>query len=188
MLQEIEIGETAIPFIRSCLWPQRALPARLLRLPLENGKIMSYVPSGISRDQAMKLQTTLGIPGVGTCSTKRLTAFILDHLRSPNAPYALFQDYLSEPGDPALANDQFILYQSEVYLFLGSKDAAANKVADAISKSSQFPFLSVLTALTSAELTNNDAVTDKCLDELVDNTQHLIVGAYDEESYIVWSK
>ncbi len=184
MIQEVAIGELAIPFIRSCLWPQRALPARLLNLPFEKGRVVAYAPEGVGQDRLTEFEAGLGVPG----ATEKLANFVLAYLQSPGAPYAVFQDYFSRPGDPALTWDQFFLFDSEVYLYLGRRDASVDRIHDAISEASEYPFLAILTSVPPGEPPKQGVASEACLEALADRTQHLIVGAYDEESYVVWSR
>ena len=116
--------------------------------------------------------------------------FISAHLTETVNPYAVFEDYIHTPESKWLAAAQYFVNGSEVYHFLNSLasgDLAA--ISKTLKGASRYTFRAVLTALHgNAQISRGLGVTPGVVGMLAVNTKHILVGAYDEESYVIWSK
>ncbi|MGI8588173.1 MAG: hypothetical protein ACR2M0_10875 [Chloroflexia bacterium] len=216
MIKEIEFGDEAIVFIRSRLAEGHTLSKYLLSLSLDDGRVVAHVPvtaddvrsarfvSGGLIERDTSLETTFaGSDGrvfrivPVTAQPQRLETelelanFIMAYLQRPGSRYAVFEHALAAPGDPWLRSStlRYFSYRSELYIFLTKADANVATIIDTIRRSSTYLFTGILTAPTAMpELHSAETVTEDVLQTLALSSEHILVGAYDGEGELIWSR
>jgi hypothetical protein len=208
MITEIELDRDAITFMRSCLSEGNTLSKHLLRLPLDEGRVVTYLPLTASPD-AIKRFAVGGIIPTTRLQHEvdagkyefvqlsraevelKLADLISAYLNQPGSRYAIFEHALAEPTDPWLAQTsaKFFTYRSEVYIFLTSQDISTKAIVSAIRTAATYRFTGILcTTSKLPDLGTGQVVEQDTLRALAKSTEHIIVGAYDGESEIVWSR
>lgn len=216
MIKEIEFGDEAIGFIRARLAEGHTLSKYLLSLPLEDGRVAAYVPvtaddvrsarfgSGGLVERDTSLETTFAgsdgrvfriIPV--TAQPQRLETelelanFIMAYLQRPGSRHAVFEHALATPSDPWLRSStlRYFSYGSEVYIFLTEADADVATIIDAVRGSRTYLFTGILTMATAMpELQSAETVTEDLLQTLALSSEYILVGAYDGEGELIWSR
>ena len=208
MITTIELGHDAITYIRAYLSEGNTLSEYLLELPLEEGRVVTYLPPTSSLDAIENFEVGGIVPTVdvqrevGSGKQEivqlqraeiqlKLANFITAYLNRPGRHYAIFEHALAEPTDPWLAQTsaEFFTYRSEVYIFLPSQDASTKAIVSAIRTAATYRITCTLCTTSSGpDLSTGQEVEQDILRVLAESTQHIIVGAYDGESEIVWSR
>lgn len=208
MITEIELDRDAITYLRSCLSDGKSLSAHLLRLPLDEGRIVTYLPLTASPDAIKGFSVGGIIPTVRlprevdsdeseivqlsrTEVELKLADLISAYLNRSGRRYAIFEHALAEPTDPWLVQTpaKFFTYRSEVYVCLTSQDISNEAIMSAIRTAATYRFTGILCTTSSLpDLSTGQVVEQDILRVLAESTQHIIVGAYDGESEIVWSR
>jgi hypothetical protein len=209
MITKVELGPDAITYIRSCLSDGNTLSEYLLKLPLEEGRAVTYLPPTASLDAIKRfkvggiiapytrLQDEVDTNGYRIVQLQRtdvelkLANYILAYLRQRGWHYAIFEHALAEPSDPWLSQTsaKFFTYRSEVYIFLTSQDTNIDAIVTAIRAASTYRFTGILAAVTNLpNIRTGQEVQQDILRGLAETTKHIIVGAYDGEAEIMWSR
>lgn len=188
MLIEIELGDEALAFIRSSLETNTTLSSCLLRLPLNDGKIHSYLPFGVS-PSALSAFEAGGIASANE-TQEHLVEFIFSYLNTSEIALAVFESYAS-PGDPFLksADQRYFVVNNEVYYYLTFSERTAEAIGKALRWARNYPFVCALTSCSDVSLLQNQGVevSLRFIEALASRTKIIVVGAYDEEAYLLWT-
>jgi len=190
MLKEFDLGSAGISYIRSSLATGFTLMRQVLGLQLEKGRVRTLLPEGV----ALKSLTEFSYGGVATghraAIEERVAELILDHLSAVEHSLVAFEDYNLDPGSKFLAGRQHFVYRSEVSLYIDSRSSpSADDVRRVMKQASEYTSRAVLTsAADETRLQCGQSVTMEFVRTLARNTQHILVGAYDEESYVIWTR
>jgi hypothetical protein len=192
MLKEVELGEEAIKYIRHVLSQGGMLSNHLLDLPLQRGQVRTWLPTNV--DPASLTAFEMG--GVITGEMKKevelkFADLVSKYLSESGTRYALFEHALARASDPFLLSvgAKFLICQSQVYFFLTSGDQDVREVLNTAKTASTYLFTGVLANLPDTlEIRNHQEVTEEVLRTVVDKTEYFIVGAFDGEGYLTWSR
>lgn len=190
MLHEFQFGPEGLAWVRQCLSAGSTLSKTLLDLSLEKGRVFTYLPNGLNAGRHMQFKFGGIFSSVGEKIGQTWPKFISEYLAGPAERYCILED-ISAPSDPGLdsSDEQFFVYETEVYDFLSSQDTDVEKIRSILSCGRQYPSIGALTRLSGlSELQHRHSVKAEVLQLLASNTQYILVGAYDEESYLVWSR
>jgi hypothetical protein len=81
----------------------------------------------------------------------------------------------------------FFSYGKEIYDFLTHHDQDLYRIRCAMN-ARQYPSIGLLTKIPdAATIRHRQEVSREFLEKLATNASRILVGAYDEESYLVWS-
>jgi hypothetical protein len=113
--------------------------------------------------------------------------FVRNVLRDPQSA-VLFQDTMSRISDPYLENipnkQDIITYGAEVYWYVDDRSFAADQSEKIAWAGSPYPsaafFFKVAWPLARREMTDDD------LRHVIETLMAIMVGAWDEESFILW--
>ena len=216
MIGRFEFGDEALDYVRSCLASGKTLSAHLLQLPLDTGRVWAYLPENVAPEAARsfrmggvipidqdaeveifsdgKLAATL-IPvrthPLGVRTEQVLLQFISSYLSESGERYVVFEHALAHPTDPFIqtGTSKFFSYGPEVYHFLSSQDVNLAQIHDTVRSASSYLFIASLTSLpVKQDIQPRQEVSLDTLKTLSNNTVHIIVGAYDGEGELIWSK
>jgi hypothetical protein len=189
MLKKFEFGTEAVSYIQSSLFDGDTLSRHLLSLPLKNGQVTAHLPATVSSEMAQRFE----VGGITTRNNTvpHLVAFITTYLSGRGKPCAVFEA-IERHGDLylSLSKQPFFVHNSEIYYFLGSQNRDSEKVRTVIQAARSYPFIGVLTSLSESDpdIRVAQEVTESVLRKLAARTKHLLIGAYDAEGILVWSR
>jgi hypothetical protein len=122
-----------------------------------------------------------------------LRNFVADHLHKPDAAIAVFEDHLARPGDPVFdkLSIPFFTYNDEVYYFLTKRHATDELITKAIRTAQSYLFVCALIKYGTDDIfaiEDRQPMTHRNLEVLASNMTTIVVGAYDGEAYVFWSR
>jgi len=193
MLKVWEFGLEAIAYVRDQLSRGGNFAAALQNLPLEEGKVLSYLPAGLDPaiarefEESASLSSGLDVSGY----TEKTGNFIYTFLGTRSKRYAVFETYAHE-DTPFLSTKAvpYFIYSGDAYYFLTSQNVTLDDVLDAVAWAKRYPFVCALTSLPKDQLDIGLAqdVPSEVLGRFAARAEHVIVGAYDDEGYLIWSR
>ncbi|MGH7203864.1 MAG: hypothetical protein ACREHC_05465 [Candidatus Levyibacteriota bacterium] len=130
------------------------------------------------------------VPNTDFWLSSLIESFITDKERS----ICVFENALAKPTDPWLVNrnTKILTFNDELYHFININNSTKNQIENTIREASSAypPLIAILTVpdVKINELNDSDKVNVDILKKFVKGTEKIIIGAYDGESYIIWSK
>jgi len=189
-LAEFQFGSEAIDYIRGRLSIGRTLSKLAQSLPLEEGVVKAYLPSelGIERVQSTMEHGCPEMDKYARESRELVEKFTFSYLTSASRRYAVFEHVLASSSDPWIteSEDRLFTFQDEVYLFLPKRGANLDQVGRVLS--GEFVRGMLISLKDIPDLANRQCVGLDVLQTIVQGVEHLIIGAYDETTYLIWSK
>ena len=189
MLHDIRDVPSAITYIRACLERGNSLAKHLLRLPLEQGQVAVPLAAGVP--EAVYSRFAVGGVTARKVTEPQLTAFVAEYLEGEARRYAIFEDALARPGDAILAKSKasFLTFDSEVLHVLTAQERDPERILGVVRLATSYLFLGVLSSLDpGTELRAGQALTADMLAAIAQHTDHLLIGAYDNEGVLIWSR
>ena len=211
-MKKFVLGSEAIDYVRKCLEAGNKLAELVLEdVELEKGNVITFFPSFVKKkelnkfdiggklSQPFKAQWINRENGVSIPSSidNYLVSKIKNNLTNFKNGLCVFEDFLANPKDPCLSNkrNSIYVYKNDVYYFLFAQDVTKEKINQIIKWSSALP---IHLGYIISDLKNNDFImtsnkenTNLSKSELkiiVKRIKRIIVGAYDGEGYLIWSK
>jgi hypothetical protein len=200
MLREIELRFNGLDYIKQCLSAGHKVVKQLLHLPLNSGRVWMYASPNLDPSEIQSFKWGGVIRKYQTISEVdfHLEQFIFSYLSvtSPERKYLITQDINTYPTDPGLGSyeGRFFTYGSEVYHFLvwDGENTHRDLIMEVLNRggtANSMLNVSLLTLLpTELDLPLGHSVESSMINALVQNTQHIIVEAFDGEGYIIWSR
>ncbi|MEW6217261.1 MAG: hypothetical protein AB1543_06225 [Candidatus Bipolaricaulota bacterium] len=177
-----------LPYIVRSLELGGGLAAHLLSLPLELGEVVATVPETTPQQDLLRFEVGGIVNGRETGHF--LEELITKHLRIRGNRYVVFESDLSRRA-PALstAEEPYFFYRDETLYYVDANLASPESIRGVLRWARRWPLLGVLSSLAAAApIEVRSEVDDELLKELAIRTEHLVVGAYDEEAVLVWSR
>lgn len=211
-LQEITLGSEALDYIRESLSDGKAL-SKCLRstLDLRSGRVRTYLPAGTtttainqfsvggklrSRTEEVSASTRKGeipnaVPIPNTDSM--LISKVRTHLESGHSAFCLFANALARPDDPWLSQSKVrtLVCGIDVYHFLTPDNKNSDFIRLTIKKARSIgpPLLGAFASSSpAASSLESGAVELAELQKVAEQTEKLVVGAYDGEGFLIWSR
>ena len=194
MIEKIILGPKGLQFIRSELSLGRDLSQEYFKQNLGQGYLFSYIPQGLEEynlDLSESLEYKTG-KRVSHILLNLIVNFISSYLLENKFSYVIFETFWSK-GDPILQESAFqfsyILINESVNILLRT-GSIPSEIEESIKYSQHYPLIIVLgkSMRVSNALANKILVSPSVLQEIIQMTDYLIVGAFDDEGYIVWGK
>lgn len=190
MLRQYELGSQAIDYIKSQLSVGHTLGRSLLDLPLDSGRVAAFLPTGTEPESLYAFQWG----GVATATDgvwENMASFVSTYLRGGVGRYAVFEGF--RPADRMLTasgRQYFSFGPDEIYYFASSAGADSPKVEVAADAGRSYPYIGVLTSIPedSPDIRSGSDICEELLKELAARAQHLLIGAYDDEAPLVWTR
>lgn len=194
MLKEFQIDADAVNYIRQELREGDTFAEYLLDLPLENGRVMSYLPAPVHpvtpKDFRQSIYIATGIKTAGE-ATSKLQRFVASYLTFDGNRYAIFET-LGRVGDKWLSatNLSYFVHESRIYSFLTPAEANEQRILQVLKRARRYPFVCGLTRLPEDDqrVQTLQEIQSNTLRALAANTQHIVVGAFDDEAFLIWTK
>lgn len=210
--KEISFGPEAIKYIHECLTDGKTLAKYLLKeLDLEGGKVITFLPEDIS-DEESKQFTEGKLKEPPPKNHKYFTNekgsrwrmvpkpdmsfwlvnVIQTFLNTGKKRCCIFEDANAQPNDPYLASikTRFLTFNKEVYHFLSWEDLDAERILQTIRHAESWLFIGAMTSIPKEKdfFLEVGKITSDELRALAERTKKIIIGAYDWEGYLIWSK
>jgi hypothetical protein len=212
-MREIELGIEGLRYVRVSLEGGKEFSKYLLEvLDLESGKLSTFLPSGLTFEQVNQFSyggkfpqppdekhTTVRLwnaqlKAVPTPSMNGVLISVIEaHLKSGSNALCIFENALASPGDPWLKGTeiQTVTSESSVYHFLTPERLDRDLIELTVkgAKSIRPPLIGVLARFPTPTGFHSEGSLDLAeLCMIAGQTEKLIVGAYDGEGYLIWSK
>jgi hypothetical protein len=214
MLKKFELGKEAIDYIKSCLEDlidmNKILAQYLLKLPLEDGKAISYLPAESSKEVILDFNTggiitdeiteshLIELGGQKTLiealqnknTREKLIEFILAFLQKNDNNYLIIEDTFASSSDfHILSNIHLFSCKNSIYHFLNSQYSNKKTINEVINDASRpYLYAGILTYSNKyLDIKNGKEISEEIIKMFAENTQHIFVSAYDGESEIIWS-
>lgn len=216
-LKQYVLNNRAIAYIRYALGEGFSLARLLLnRQDLEEGHVVTFLPENLSEEQLYDFRAggKLLVPPNAVLQTfdslgraikiepipstlSHLALLIHDYLIKECQAIAVFQDGMAEATDKWITQNQnyrIMIAEGRVYHFLTTEDAEPSKIERVVSKAETiYPPLIGVMAVVEAELLgrwgeNRVEVSREELSILAAQSDQIVIGAYDGEGYLIWTK
>ncbi len=212
MITRFTFGDEALVYLLSRLELGGTLARHLTELPLSTGQVSAFLPDDVSREAAQDFEGGEVIPldwsraqhvdGMtlvpvrtrpeGKETEKALERFIQDYLGAGTNRCLLFAGNPGAPDDPWIREHsiQAIFHNKEVYNFLKAPLADISQVAEfRLLYRASWLDISILTRIPNGvELIGGANVSSEVIKELADSADHIILGAWDGEGELIWSR
>jgi len=212
LYEEVVLGVEGVHYIVECLKEGRTLAQYLLSRELGFGSVQTLLPPGVDQDTLTSFRVggkfptppqstwrslegggyAVPIPNANACLAKIIKSFLADS----NQNICIFENALAGANDPYLTTltSTICTYKDEVYHLLTSKDATATncRIETTIEEATSIPIF--IGALTSWQreplelLPPRIQLTEDSLSQLALQAKHIVIGAYDGESYLIWTE
>ena len=186
-IRQIDLGADAIAYMRASLAQGKSLARASARLALEAGRTVALLPSGADPQAARQFYTG----GVArTAETEPvIVRLVLDFLAGGADRLGLFEDAVALPTDASLALHKvpFVTSGTDV-LYVVRRAADAEEAARALRFATSHVLLGVLTTVVDGLPRAGEAIPDTLLATLTARADKLLIGAYDGESVLIWSR
>jgi hypothetical protein len=213
-IQEIVLGQEALDYVRDSLRVGKELAAYLLKaLTLESGRVRTFLPVGLPTTEINRFSAggklpmapvekrTLVVAGksaeVAAAPLPNLdvvlASTIKKYLNSEADALCLFENALASPGDGWLSRAKVhsVVTKSSVYHILRSEDTDSELIQQTVAKSKSIrpPLLGILAhyPLASSRF-KSGTIEPADLQKIAERTEELLVGAYDGEGFLIWSR
>lgn len=193
MLEETQLGAESFNYIRSQLALGKTLAKNILKHhKIGSGRSFAYLLPDTPTTKVAQFNGS--VLDAKSNSWQPRADFITRFLKSNKRSLVVFENAYAIPADTWIQSKgdsfKFFYFQSEVYLFLTAQDQTAEKVIASAKMSSGYPSIGILTTLPDEVnlIQNHQKVTEEFLDQLAKNSEHLLIGAYDNETHIIWSR
>jgi len=122
-----------------------------------------------------------------------LVRVVMEYLRGRPDKVCMFDSWTKSPDDITLArlDPRPHIFQNQVYFALFHKDADRKEtVASVVGHAMEPFFFGVMSSLpmSSGLDPESGTITSDVLEMLAQRAEKIVVGAYDGESYLIWSK
>jgi hypothetical protein len=205
-VEERILGPTALVWIRDVLadGPLGSLIAS--RLDLTRGRITTHLPRAVSAEAAHHFLGPVLLPSelederlqsgqsFRSLSVQTLGQALADvirrFLREQREPLCVFEDRLAKPHDGWLARSgtTTLSLDDSVYHFLTRADVYQDRIERTVDVVLR-PYPPLVGLLTHC-LDDAPAgpLTPAMLEKLVEQSSHLMIGAYDGEGFLLWTR
>lgn len=192
-MRKFTLNQRIVDYIRGELQQGRTLSRYLLELPLEQGQVFAYLPDDTPVEMANEVDILHPYIIGAEVAKLQLSSFLSAQLRARENALVVFENAVAWSTDANYgpsSRHQFFSFGREVYNFLVPDDAESEKVMATIRATIAYPFIGVITSLPEyrPRLQVSERVEEALLIELADRAEHIVIGAYDNQAQIIWSR
>lgn len=213
MITKYKLGQIGLDYVQTSLsWGKdngKALASYLLDLPLSEGHVWTYLPADVDVTAVSRFEegilpqqegtyyggtyvTPLGGGPIGSQLEAKFHNFVVEFLRLSDNPIYVLESENARLDDPWLDSytAEVFFHGADVYHFVMPSDSDLELIDSAErSANSLWLFIRVLTKLpTHQRVYSRMQVTSELLSKMAENTEHIIVQAYDNEANVIWSR
>lgn len=208
MIEKFDVtGDDSSAYIRKQLLRGRSLSDGLNNLPIENGTVYAFVPSGIEPDKLYRFENggiyssdeelrkrTVRFSAVRNDALTPISVEIERFITTDKKRCCLFEEPVLWQTDEELKNNgiEFVCFgDKQVFYFFNSNNADLEKIKEAILVSDSYVFtcaVSLLNENIQSNFLSSKRISTELLDEFIRNVFVFFIGAYDGEGYLMWVK
>ena len=122
-------------------------------------------------------------------SEKELTQYLNLKLTNNKKLTCIFEDVVRTKSDftTSLSAENAIFFNSEAYYILNANSIDLDKIRKLINQSdAQWYYLNIITSCEVNDFQND--LNQRIINDIVENTQIIVIGAYDMEGYVIWER
>jgi hypothetical protein len=183
------LGDVGSEYVRTQLAEGGSLASRLaVDQRLRLGTVWAFVPE---HWQPGCLEDLTSAPrfdvGVAVENQERTINFISEYLESGSSAVAVFEDQVRRVGDKSLQGRRFWTFEGTTYYLVRAEPGKTQDlVRQAKRSASKYPELIMLSNCPPRQVQHTEMTPEEGQVLLV-GLQHVIVGAFDGEGYVIWS-
>ena len=201
--REISLGPEAIDYVRDRLESGNTLSTLLLKVhDLKVGRIVTKLPLVVDDEKAKDFETGGKLPPIVGEFTSlepvpNTDSVLLEEIRrfltEADNNVCIFENASAKPGDPFLQSLQtrFSIFDNEIYHLLCPSDIDDDRILKTIGSARSWLFIGAMTSASDARgglCSEKKELSESDLNLLAERTKKIIVGAYDGEGFLVWSR
>jgi hypothetical protein len=189
MLEEFPLGREAVEYIHSELRNGRGLARNLAHLPLDGGRVVTYLQE--STPATALLDFGSGGVAIGEENAK-IAQLIKTRLMevSEGTPVTVVET-LANKGDRFLRRKEWprFVVMDEVYAYHYA-NASVEEIRMIVREAHWYPAIGVASSLPPdhALITDGEDADPGLLRVLAERTDFMFIGAYDAEAWLVWRR
>lgn len=190
MNKEFFYGLEVIPYIQSQLSLGKSLAHYVLQnKKLEKATARAFLPETTTPERRERFHSGI-FDSPANESRTQVTDFLTSLMMNLRFSVAIFDDWLSKPEHAKHLSKHgldFLVYSDEIYLFV-KEDNCEQLFQKGIAATSPYPAIGVITQSHSMnEFYSGMEISEELFNDLCKEISHLIIGAYDDETYIILS-
>jgi hypothetical protein len=189
-MEERSVGAEALAYIDNCLLRGSTLAHKVRSVDLASGEVITYLPEGA--DPRAMLRFDEGGIGDQDASRSWVCSLVCRYLNSAAGRCAVFETpwLCTDPCVHDWSALQWFSHAGALFAFVASGCCSTQAVAAALHAARRYPFIAVLSQFSPDMLCRWQGVdfATELLGEMAARTDHILVGAYDEESALLWSR
>lgn len=192
-LTESILGSEAREFAKSELERSGRLGRRLAeKLSASPGQIITDLPDDAASESIISFNDSIPCNGQAMYGHMHdfAMALVKNYLTHSGDSVAIFNT-LAHPSDPWIKNygPQFLTYGTDVYLYLLHADRSESGIKRAFRHRGAFPGIVAFTRGQHSEtrMWHRHAMSDLELTGLAAHTQFVMVEAFDQDGFVLWS-
>jgi len=193
MLRQVVLSDKALKHIRDELAYGDVIAESLLQyINFEQGIIYTFLPDDVKDIESLDFRDSVSknYQAMYGETHKIIAEFIKTYLSQHKNGIVVFET-LASPNDTFLKykEPQYFSNQQKVYLYLVNENADVQEANEIISGARGYPCIGILSSLPRGEtIQTQQIVNDNFLQQLVVETEHIIIGAFDQDGFLFWSK
>ncbi len=193
MIREFEFSSKSIEYLRDQLSGGNTLSRHLLNLPLERGRITSFLPESFEPAAHLSFRTggVITTRLIGDERDSRILALISTALNKKGNIYAVFES-IARVGDPKIAREgqYYFTFGREVYIFVDHTKYDTRTINEAVKDARFYPFVGVVASIPddSPTIEPYQELGGDVITELAARAEHILTDIYDGEAFLIWSK
>lgn len=192
--QVLDLDTQALLFVESNLRKGLTLSRRILEYQnVSGGSVAACLPPDIDLSAIKKRlsdEFRYGFLTEQGGALSCLVEFVRSYLSAESGRIAIFENANASTDDPRLDEDGKVLaLENEVYYMLSSKDDDESIRNSITSANSLWIHIGILASVSNIDDWKSKSILDPHdAVDLAKRTEHVIVGAFDDEGYLIWSK
>jgi hypothetical protein len=189
MLKKVRIGYESTTYINKELSHGDSLAKLLSLLNFNECELYTYLPDELDPDIELNYNLSLALTyGKSTQGIESiLVNLILAHLNSLNHPCVILET-LARIGDPlsSIKGIPYVSYKDEIYFFLDS-NSDRETITNALTYCRSYPKIIALSFQSNEHIGLGKPISIESLGNLAARTVRLLIGAFDDESCLIWT-
>jgi len=188
MLNNIQLTDTAKDYAQNCLRQGGKYADSLTNI--SSGRITAFLPSQLDYshvDYSRSLHLTFGVQ-IYEVARQNIYEMVNSFLQSGINKYALVETYYNSRDLKKMPSLPNTVYSENEILFLLKPHASIQEIKNAFSSARDYPFVCGLIDLNGADfsLLENQNIQSERWNTLAQKTQYIIIGAFDNEGFLIW--
>jgi hypothetical protein len=203
MIEKKEVtSETAFLYLKAQLsLSGKSLSNEIEKISLEEGKVFSIVPTGISTEHLYNFnegglykidkrfnKSPILIP-IQNDSRYWLIESVKKYINQNEENFCIFENPVALPTDQYILKSkmEFTAMDKEVYYFINKESKNFKLVKEIFAVSEGYYFLCVFSIIKSSKFSTSYKLNSEFIKITVENIRSFVVRAYDGECYLIWN-